>query len=44
MRFQLGNHPAGQGSAWNSLGAKAWGLLGLDLTGRQGTAGKVRLG
>lgn len=44
MRFQLGSRRAGQGNAWNSLGAKAWGLLGLGLTGRQGTAGNVRLG
>lgn len=44
VRFQLGNHQAGQRSAWNSLGAKAWGLLGLGLTSRQGTAGNVRLG
>lgn len=44
IRSQLSIHRAGQGSVWNSLGARAWGLLGLGLTGRQGTAGKVRLG
>lgn len=44
LRFQLGNHQAGQGGSWNSLGAKAWGLLGLGLTWQAGHSRKDQAG